>query len=118
MLLPLISKVYLWKDVLVLSKLSLNLHNMTTHEEWPKRLATLLLLLTTNSHYLPLTRDTLDNSSFTPKKDFEANRLESGSLQLGPSTHIWLDETDMTAGQLTAPGLKNLTVLGNLRHGV
>lgn len=114
LLLHLISKVYLRKDVLVLGKLSINLHNMTTHEEWPKRLATLLSLLTTNSHYLPLTRDTLDNSSFTPKKDFEANRLVSGSLQLGPSTHLWLDETVMTDGQLTAPGLKNLTALGNL----
>jgi len=114
LLLHLISKVYLRKDVLVLGKLSLNLHNMTTHEEWPKRLATLLSLLTTNSHYLPLTRATLDNSSFTPKKDFEANRLVSGSLQLGPSTHLWLDETVMTDGQLTAPGLKNLTALGNL----
>lgn len=114
LLLHLISRVYLRKDVLVLGKLSLNLHNMTTHEEWPKRLATILSLLTTNSHYLPLTRATLDESSFTPKKDFEANRLVSGSLQLGPSTHLWLDETAMTDGQLTATGLKNLTALGNL----
>ena len=114
LLLHLISKVYLRRDVLVLGKLSLNLHNMTTHEEWPKRLATLLSLFTTNSHYLPLSRATLDNSSFTPKKDFEANRLVSGCLQLGPSTHLWLDETVMTDGQLTAPGLKNLTALGNL----
>jgi len=114
LLLHLISKVYLRRDVLVLGKLSLNLHNMTTHEEWPKRLATLLSLFTTNSHYLPLSRASLDSSSFTPKKDFEANRLVSGSLQLGPSTHLWLDETVMTDGQLTAPGLKNLTALGNL----
>jgi len=114
LLLHLISKVYLRRDVLVLGKLSLNLHNMTTHEEWPKRLATLLSLFTTNSHYLPLSRASLDNSSFTPKKDFEANRLVSGCLQLGASTHLWLDETVMTDGQLTAPGLKNLTALGNL----
>jgi len=114
LLLHLISKVYLRKDVLVLGKLSLNIHNMTNHEEWPRRLATLLSLLTTNSHYLPLTRETLDKSSFTPKKDFEANRLVSGTLQLAPSTHLWLDETAMTDGQLAAPGLKNLTALGNL----
>jgi len=114
LLLHLISKVYLRRDVLVLGKLSLNLHNMTTHEEWPKRLATLLSLFTTNSHYLPLSRDELDKSSFVPKKDFEANRLVAGTLQLGPSTHLWLDETAMTDGQLTAPGLKNLTALGNL----
>ena len=83
LLLHLISKVYLRKDVLVLGKLSLNLHNMTNHEEWPRRLAT-LLLLTTNSHYLPLTRTTLDSFSFTPQTDFEANLLVSGTLQLVP----------------------------------
>ena len=38
----------------------------------------------------------------------------SGSLQLGPSTHLWLHQTIMTDGQLTAPGLKDLTALGNL----
>jgi len=114
LLLHLISKIYLRKDVLVLGKLSLNLHNMTNHEEWPRRLATILSLLTTNSHYLPLSRDTLDTASFIPKKDFEANRLVSGCLQLSSSTHLWLDETVMTDGQLTAPGLKNLTALGNL----
>ena len=78
LLLHLISKVYLRKDVLVLVQLSLNLHNMTNHEEWPRRLVTLLSLLTTNSHYLPLTRTTLDSSSFTHQEDFEANRLVSG----------------------------------------
>jgi len=114
LLLHLISKVYLRKDVLVLGKLSINLHNMTSHEEWPRRLATILSLLATNSHYLPMSRDTLDTASFIPKKDFEANRLVSGCLQLSSSTHLWLDETVMTDGQLTAPGLKNLTALGNL----
>jgi len=54
------------------------------------------------------------NPLLFPKKDFEANRLVAGTLQLGPSTHLWLDETAMTDGQLTAPGLKNLTALGNL----
>merc|ERR1719342_1971965 len=75
LLLHLISRVYMRKDVLVLGKLSLNLHNMTSHEDWPRRVSTILSMLTTNSHYLPLSRDELDKSSFVPKKDFEANRL-------------------------------------------
>ena len=114
LLLHLISRVYHRRDVLVLGKLSLNLHNMTSHEDWPKRLATVLSLLTTNSHYLPLTRTNLDTASLVPSKDYEANRLVSGSLQLPPGTHLWLDETAMTDGQLGAGGVKNLTSLGNL----
>jgi len=114
LLLHLISKVYMRKDVLVLGKLSVNLHNMTSHQEWPRRISTILSLLTTNSHYLPLTRTNLDSLPFAPRKDYEANRLVAGSLQLPSGTHLWLDETVMTDGQLSATGVKNLTSLGNL----
>ena len=114
LLLHLISRVYHRRDVLVLGKLSLNLHNMTGHEDWPRRLSTVLSLLTTNSHYLPLTRANLDTTSLVPSKDYEANRLVSGSLQLPAGTHLWLDETAMTDGQLGAAGVKNLTSLGSL----
>jgi len=114
LLLHLISRVYMRKDVLVLGKLSLNLHNMTSHEDWPRRVSTILSMLTTNSHHLSLSRKTLDNTHFAPRKDYEANRLVTGSLQLPAGTHLWLDETAMTDGQLSATGVKNLTSLGNL----
>lgn len=110
----LVSGVYLKKDVLVLGKFSLNLHNMTRHDNLPRRIATIISLLTTASHFLPLTRANLDSSSFLPKKDFEANRLVSGMLQLSKGTSLVLDETAMTDGQLTSQGLANLTALGNL----
>jgi len=110
----LISKIYLRKDVLVLGKLSLNLHNMTQHDSWPRRLSTILGLLTTNSNYLSLTRETLDSTDFIPKKDFEANRLVPGLLQLPAGCHLFINETVMTDGQLGPTGLKNLTALGNL----
>ena len=98
----LVSSVYLRKDVLVLGKFSLNLHNMTPHDNLPRRLATILSLLTSASHFLPLSREHLDKASFLPKKDFEANRLVSGMLQLAKGTHLIIDETAMTDGQLTA----------------
>lgn len=110
----LVSSVYLRKDVLVLGKFSLNLHNMTGHDNLPRRLATILSLLTSASHFLPLSREHLDTTSFLPKKDFEANRLVSGMLQLAKGTHLIVDETAMTDGQLTAQGLANLTALGNV----
>ncbi len=49
-----------------------------------------------------------------PKKDYEANRLVSGMLQLADGTHLTLDETKMDAGQLTQEGLRGLTALGHL----
>ena len=52
--------------------------------------------------------------AFVPKKDYEANRLETGLLQLSPNTHLILDETVMQNGQLDAEGVRNLTALGNL----
>ena len=125
----LVSSVYLRKDVLVLGKFSLNLHNMTGHDNLPRRLATILSLITSASHFLPLSREHLDTTSFLPKKDFEANRLVSGMLQLAKGTHLIVDETAMTDGQLTAQvkvdeidllwtlhsqGLANLTALGNV----
>ena len=76
------------KDILTLGKLSLNLHNMTSHDNWPKRLATLIQLLTSHSHFLSLTLDNLNKLNFTPRKDFEGNRLVSGLLQVNLGIHV------------------------------
>lgn len=52
--------------------------------------------------------------AYVPKKDYHANRLVSGLLQLSAQTHLILDETSMENGQLTADGVKNLTAIGNV----
>ncbi len=53
--------------------------------------------------------------NFVPRKDYDANRLVSGLLQLPSGTHLVLDETRMGAGgQLEQRGLRNLTALGGL----
>ena len=59
----LVSKIYLKKDALTLGKFSLNLHNVPCDSNYAKRLATLIQLLTTSSHFLPLT---VDNVSLIP----------------------------------------------------
>jgi len=87
---------------------------MTSHDNWPKRLSTLLQLLTTSSHLLTLTLANLNSLPFIPKKDFEGNRLVSGLLQMPAGTHLILDETAMTDGQLDQAGVKNLTAIGHL----
>jgi len=110
----LISRIYHRRDVLCLGKFSLNLFNLPTHSNYTKRLATILQLLVTKSHYLPLTIANLNSMSYVPKKDYHANRLVSGLLQLSANTHLILDETAMGNGQLTPEGLKNLTSIGHL----
>lgn len=46
-------------------------------------------------------------------QDYQSNRLISGLLQLSQHTHLILDETALTAGQLDTQGVQNLTALGN-----
>ena len=96
----LISRIYHRRDVLCLGKFSLNMFNLPTHSNYTKRLATLLQLLVTKSHYLPLTVSSLNGLTFVPKKDYHANRLVSGLLQLSAHTHLILDETAMENGQV------------------
>ena len=53
---------------------------------------------------LPMTLHNMNNLKFIPRKDYTANRLVSGVLQLSEGTHLILDETAMQAGQLDANG--------------
>jgi len=110
----LISKVYGRRDIQVLGKMGLNLFNLNNNNNWIKRLYTILGLLVPGSHYLPLSRQHLETNNFVPAKDFEANRLVSGLLQLPASTNLVVDETMMSDGQLNPRGLSNLTAVGNL----
>ena len=66
------------------------------------------------SHYLPMDVDSFNKASFIPKKDYHANRLISGLLQLSEGTHLLLDETQMANGELNPEGVRNLTALGML----
>lgn len=110
----LMSQIYLRRDILSLGKLSLNIHSVPMQQNYSKRLATILQLLLCKSHYLPMTVDTLNTTAFVPKKDYQANRLVSGLLQLSKNTHLILDETVMADGQLNPDGVRNLTAIGHL----
>ena len=82
--------------------------------DYTKKVSEAIESLVCKSRYLALTVDNLNKMAFVPKKDYEANRLETGLLQLSPNTHLILDETVMQNGQLDAEGVRNLTALGNL----
>lgn len=47
-------------------------------------------------------------------QDYKSNTLVSGLLQLSQHTHLVVDETELTAGQLDTRGVQNLTALGNV----
>ena len=110
----LVARIYSRQDVLTLGKFSLNLIGVPLVENYTKKLTALLQLLMSKSHYLALNVENFNKSSFLPKKDNHENRLISGLLQLSKGTHLILDETQMTNGELNPEGLRNLTALGNL----
>jgi hypothetical protein len=100
--------------VLTLGKFSLNLHIVPGGDNYTRRLSTILQLLSSKLHYLPLSIEVLNGGMFVPRKDNHANRLVSGVLQLSSNTNLILDETRMRAGQLNPEGVRNLTAIGNL----
>lgn len=110
----LISSVYIRKDVVALGKFSLNLTNIPTEENYPGCLHQLLQAITTQVFFFPMTLSNMNAQTFIPKKDYKANRLNTGLLQLSQHTHLVLDETALTPGRLDANGVCNLTSLGIL----
>jgi hypothetical protein len=114
----LMSKIYTRSNGLCLGKFSLNIFGLPKNStNFAKKLSTLLQLIMSKSHYLPMTIDNLNTLSFVPKKDYASNRLVSGLLQLSSGTHLILDETAMNDGQLNQQGITNLTGLGHtIKH--
>jgi len=63
---------------------------------------------------LDLNGQSLNCQRWLPRKDYEANRLVAGQLQLAQGTLLVLDETKLTEGQITNAGLQALTALREL----
>jgi len=69
--------------------------------------------------HLKMSLETLNTMRWVPEKSSETEVLEAGMLQLPAATCAILDETNLTAGQLDATGVQNLTKVGNYirEHG-
>jgi len=52
----------------------------------------------------------LNQAAWRPARDYAADRLLRGALQLPAHTALLLDETGMSAGALSAAGVGNLAV--------
>lgn len=114
LILHLISTVYTRRDVLPLGKFSLNLSGCPTGFSYTDRLYQVIQQLVPSSFYLPMSLQNMNQMRLVPKKDYTANRLVSGALQLSNNTSLFLDETRLEQGQLDTTGVRNVTALGNL----
>ncbi|XP_054654478.1 mini-chromosome maintenance complex-binding protein isoform X2 [Dunckerocampus dactyliophorus] len=114
LILHLISNVYARRDVLPLGKFTLNLSGCPTVSSYTERLYQVIQQLVPSSFYLGMSLQNMNQMSLVPKKDYVANRLVSGALQLARNTSLFLDETQLEQGQLDTTGVRNVTALGNL----
>ncbi|XP_011494485.1 PREDICTED: mini-chromosome maintenance complex-binding protein [Ceratosolen solmsi marchali] len=111
----LISSVYLRKDYLCLGNFSLNITNIPKeYENFTKDFYEILKQIIAKSHFLNITLETLNEMNFVPKKDYDCNRLTTGILQLSDNTHLIIDETNLTTGQLTVCGRQNYGAMTDL----
>lgn len=83
--------------------------------EWARshrgRIEYLLELLCTKRHTIPLDPIYLEMRNMTPYASEESDRLETGELQLPADTHVVIDETLMTEGNLNQRQLSRLQEL-------
>lgn len=68
------------------------------------------------SYYLAMSLQNMNQMRLVPKKDYVANRLVSGALQLARNTSLLLDETQLEQGQLDTTGEASRNQEGALRR--
>ncbi|KAM5142375.1 mini-chromosome maintenance complex-binding protein [Mantella aurantiaca] len=110
----LLSTVYARRDVLPLGKFALNLSGCPRSGAFTQHLYRVVQQMVSSSYYLPMTIENMNRSRFIPQKDYAANRLLSGVLQLSSHTSLLVDETLLEQGQLDTTGVRNVTALGNV----
>ncbi|NXS62792.1 MCMBP protein, partial [Brachypteracias leptosomus] len=114
LILHLISTVYARRDVLPLGKFAVNLSGCPRNSIFPELIYRIIQQLVPASYRLQMTIENMNQSRFIPHKDYAANRLVSGVLQLASNTSLVIDETQLEQGQLDTKGVHNVTALGNL----
>uniref|UniRef100_F6WP96 Mini-chromosome maintenance complex-binding protein n=1 Tax=Ornithorhynchus anatinus TaxID=9258 RepID=F6WP96_ORNAN len=114
LILHLISTVYTRRDVLALGKFTLNLSGCPRNSIFTEHLYRIIQQLVPASFNLQMTIENMNHLKFIPHKDYTANRLVSGVLQLPNNTSLVVDETLLEQGQLDTAGVHNVTALGNL----
>ncbi|XP_011210863.2 mini-chromosome maintenance complex-binding protein [Bactrocera dorsalis] len=112
----LISTVYCRAESRCLGRFLLNIFNLPQNRisNYTKQFYELLDLIIPASHYIAMTAETMNESTFGPKKDYETNKLVSGMLQLAPQTHLVIDETFTKSDRLNSNGILSMQILGHV----
>lgn len=116
LLLHLLSQVHARVDGIAVGKFSLNFTNFSkeTASVFGSRLSLTMKELLPFTQQIPLTIEYLNSALLAPKKDYQANKLVSGVLQLAEGSHLTIDETQLQAGTLNPTGIENARSLKNL----
>jgi len=109
-----VSEVYLRRDVLCLGKYSVHLNAKALSNEEVGEIIVALRNLHPQAIVLNLSRECLNEATFTPVKNYETEELEHSRLSLPNGTLLIIDETRLTPGQLNEVGTRNITALGKL----
>eukprot|EP00730_Choanoeca_flexa_P016992 TRINITY_DN8122_c0_g1_i1.p1 TRINITY_DN8122_c0_g1~~TRINITY_DN8122_c0_g1_i1.p1 ORF type:complete len:599 (+),score=130.05 TRINITY_DN8122_c0_g1_i1:49-1845(+) len=110
-LLNILSSVWVRNDDAAIGKFSINLAHQDQGKAMHEALSAVVRQVMPKSHSIAMSIDYLNQARMNPKKNYELERLEAGVLQLSDGTHLILDETSMTQGQLQEQGVKNLLAL-------
>ncbi|OMO90000.1 Mini-chromosome maintenance complex-binding protein [Corchorus olitorius] len=112
----LLGQVHARVDDVAVGKLSLNLTGISKESVsvFGTRLSQAFKDLLPFTHGIPLTLEYLNTASLAPKKDYQANRLIPGVLQLPEGSHLTVDETQLQSGTLNSNGVENTNVLKTL----
>eukprot|EP00731_Ephydatia_muelleri_P020565 Em0013g292a len=117
-LLHILSSVYGRTEVLALGSFAVNISQCPLLGAQSLSFATsyfsVLQDLVPKCHFLPMTLTNMNTLRFTPKKDYETNRMQSGKLQFSAGTLLVVDETQLSPGRLNEQGVQNLASLCHL----
>ncbi|XP_078040567.1 mini-chromosome maintenance complex-binding protein isoform X2 [Augochlora pura] len=112
----LLSSIYMRRDYFCLGTYPLNLthFSVSKYNTFAKDLYRFLTMFVEKSHLLEITLENLNDLALSPKKDYDCNRLTSGLFQLSDNTHLVIDETGLTTGQVSPAGRENYNVICDL----
>lgn len=110
----LMASVYGRADAMPLGKFNINLSNCPPVPLYAKLLHHLVTNIGTQSHILHMSLENMNQCRFSPHKDYSANRLCSGILQLAKQTNFVVDETSLQPGQLDNTGVENIRALADM----
>ncbi|XP_031835195.1 mini-chromosome maintenance complex-binding protein [Nomia melanderi] len=112
----LLSSIYMRRDYFCLGTYPINITHFPANENktFVEDLYKFLTMFVEKSHLLEITLENLNDLTLSPKKDYDSNRLTSGVLQLSDNTHLVIDETRLTPGQVSQAGRENYNTICDL----